>query len=104
MSLQTKVLNLLSGVRDPVLRMDVASTIFYLADIFASGNAKEGDVRRALYEVCTDVIRATRPDLVDEEVREEAERMTNELIAAFRTETLRRRISTRFRARGLPMV
>ena len=104
MSLRAKVLNLLSGVTDPVIRVDVSSTIFYLADIYASGSAKEAEIKQSLFEICFDVIRATRPDLIEEEARQEAQKMADELMSAFRTETLRRRISTRFRARGLPRI
>lgn len=104
MSLQAKILNLLSGIGDPLVRMDIASSIHYLSDIYASGSAKEEEVRNSVYEICYDVIRATRPELIEEEARDEAKRMTDEIMSAFRMETLRRRISTRFRARGLPII
>lgn len=104
MSLQAKVLNLLSGITDPMIRMDVSSTIYYLMDVYASGSASEEEVRRSLFEICLDVIRFTRPDLVEEEAREQANKFVDELIAAFRIETLRRRVATSFRSRGLPRV
>jgi len=103
-SVRAKILNLLSGITDPLIRVDVASTINYLMDIYASGSAKEEEIKRSLFEICFDVIRATRPELIEEEAREEAKKLADELIGAFRMETLRRRVSVRFRARGLPRI
>mgnify|MGYP000719327481 FL=1 len=104
MSVRAKILNLLSGITDPTIRVDVASTIYYLMDIYASGSAKEGEIKQSLFEICFDVIRATRPDLIEEEARQEAQKMADELMSAFRMETLRRRVSVGFRARGLPRI
>ena len=104
MSVRAKILNLLSGITDPAIRIDVSSTIFYLMDIYASGSAKEEEIKRALFEICFDVIRATRPDLIEEEARQEAQKQADELMSAFRMETLRRRVSASFRARGLPRI
>lgn len=104
MSVRAKVLNLLSGITDPAIRIDVSSTIFYLMDVYASGSAKEAEIKQSLFEICFDVIRATRPDLIEEEAREEAQKMADELMSAFKMETLRRRVSASFRARGLPRI
>lgn len=102
MSLQAKILDLISGFNDPTLRVDVSATINYLFQLYASGSAAEDRIRDSVYEVCYDVIRAKAPDLTDEEVRERARQMTEEFMRAFRLESALRR--TMARVRPLPRV
>jgi len=104
MSLQAKILSLISGITDTVVRVDVASTINYLYEVYASGRVKGEEVRRELFAVCSDVVSGVHPELSEEEVRRIANGMADEFMRIFRVESLRRRIMARFRGRvGLPL-
>ena len=100
MSLQAKIMNLIGGITDPTIRMDIASTINYLFQVYVSGGANESEIRDSLYEVCRDVISALYPDLVEEEVRKRSAKMAEEFIRVFRLESAYRRMASRFRFTG----
>jgi len=103
-SLQAKILSLISGITDPTARIDIASTINYLFQIWIGGHAQEKEIRSSLFEVCFDVISGTHPELTEEEVRRISNNMTNEFMRLFKIEGLTRRMMARFRPRtGLPL-
>jgi len=104
MSLQSKILSLLSGVTDVTLRMDVASTINYLFQLYEAGEIEEQRIRRELWGVCYDVVRALHPELTDSEVKDESSKLEDEFIKIFRLESARRRIFTRLRRSRESMV
>jgi len=62
MSLQAKILSLLSGITDPALRMDIASTINFFSQLYESGEVDENRIRNELWEVCFNVIRSMHPE------------------------------------------
>jgi hypothetical protein len=97
MSLQAKIMTLLSGISDPVVRIDIATTINYLFSVYASGRSNENEIRDALYDVLLDVVRATHPDLIEEDVRKKSANLADEFIRAFKLEATRRRVMARFR-------
>lgn len=102
MSLQALIVSLISGIRDPTTRVDIASTINYLFDIYTAGYENEGEIRNSLYDLCLTVVRFKFPDLTEEECREKAMDLTEEFLRAFRIEGARRRIMTRIRPRFGP--
>jgi len=97
MSLQSKILSLLSGVVDPALRMDIATTINYLFQLYMVGEVPEDRIRDELYELCYDVVRALHPEITDSEAKDEASKLEDEFIRIFRIETTRRRVFSRLR-------
>jgi len=104
MSLQARIVNLIAGIIDPTVRIDVASTINYLFAVYADGSLEENEVRNALREVCMDVISALYPELTEEEVRKKVSSMVEEFMRAFKLESTMRRMLSRFRPRyGLPI-
>jgi len=104
MSLQSKILNLLSGITDPTMRVDIASTVNYLFSLYCGGHANENEIRDALYEICVDVVGATHPELTEEEVRKKSRTMVEEFMRAFKLESTMRRMFSRFgRRAGLPI-
>jgi len=104
MSLQAKILSLLSGIDDPTVRMDVASTINYLFSIYTGGHANEDEIRDALYEIFLDIIDAVHPELTREEKEKKSRTMVEEFMRAFRLESTMRRMLSRFgRRAGLPI-
>jgi len=99
LSLQIKILNLISGLVDPTVRMGISSTINYLYQIFRDGRVSEDDIRDSLYEIFVDVLKFKHPEVLDEEIRKKAREMVEEFIIAFRLESTARRTYTRFRPR-----
>jgi len=97
MSLQAMILSLISGIKDPTLRIDIASTVNYLFGLFQAGAATEGQIRDSLYEILYDVIRATYSDLTDEEVKKKAATLTDQFMRTFKVESVKRRVMTRIR-------
>jgi len=97
-------MNLIAGITDPMVRIDVASTINYLFSIYTDGTIREGEARNALREVCTDVVSVLYPEFTEEEVRKRVASMVNEFMRAFKLESTVRRMLSRVRPRaGLPI-
>jgi len=115
MSLQAKILSLLSGVVGADNRLGVASTIIYLCNLYFDGKIDDETFKRELRNIALcnlyfdgkiddetfkrelrniafDVITATHPELLEEEAREEANRLADEIYKSARLEGLRRRI------------
>jgi len=97
MSLQVKILNLISGIDDPSDRMYISSTINYISQLYADGHITESEVRDSLYEIFIDVLKAKNPELIEEEVKKKAKELVEEFIRAFRLESIARRTYARFR-------
>jgi len=97
MSLQAKILSLLSGIDDPATRIDIASTIRYLFEVYVHGQASDADVKRSLVEICTDVLMYSHPELTPPEIKKKSEELAEEFMRAFRIEGLRIRALSRFR-------
>jgi len=97
MSLQSKILDLISGITDPSDRIYISSTINYLLSVYASGNASEDAVRDALFDVCYNVLRVKMYDSPDEEVRKKAAMLSDEFIRLFGVESVLRRTMKRFK-------
>ncbi|MHC1628509.1 MAG: hypothetical protein ACXQTI_06755 [Candidatus Nezhaarchaeales archaeon] len=92
MSLQAKILSLLSGVVGADNRLGVASTIIYLCNLYFDGKIDDETFKRELRNIAFDVITATHPELLEEEAREEANKLADEIYKSARLEGLRRRI------------
>ena len=99
MSLSMKIANLLSGINDPTARIDIASTINYLFSVYSSGNANENEIRDALYEILIDVLRASHPELVEEEIKKKARTIMEDLMQSFRMESAVKRTISKFGGR-----
>jgi len=97
MSVARKIINLIAGIDDPAIRMDIATTINYLFSIFSDGLAKEDQIRDALYEVFIDVLTSTKPELTDEEIKKKSRILVDDFMTAFKLESLHRRLSRRIR-------
>lgn len=100
MSLQSKVLSLITDITDPAIRMDIASTIYFMFDLYSSGSVKESDVKMALTNIITDVLGALHPEWTDEELKAKVKDMVNDFLRIFKLESVRRR--TFASLRGIP--
>jgi hypothetical protein len=96
MSLMQKVQALISGIDDVRVRMEVASTIRFLADLYSNGRAGEDEIRKDLLEICTDVLRLSNPDLLDEEIAERAKILADEIFQSMRLDRLVQRTIYRY--------
>jgi hypothetical protein len=92
----SKVRALISGIDDPKVRLDVAQTINFLAGVYSSGRINDNQLRDDLFEICSDVIAMSNPDLDAEEVRKRASVVAEELFRAIRIESVARRIGVRY--------
>lgn len=98
MSLPMKIMNLVKNLRDPSMRIDVASTINYLADLFSLGKITEENLREDLEEICSTVLQEIRSDLTKEEIKELAKKEVNELVNLIKFSMVRKRMSTKYRS------
>jgi len=104
LSLQARIINLIAGITDPMVRIDVASTVNYLFSVYTDGTISESEARNALREVCTDVVSVMYPEFTEEEIRKRVALMVDEFMRAFKLESTMRRMLSRFRPRaGLPI-
>ena len=99
MSLEVKIHNLIADITDPSVRIDIASTLYYLADVYASGKANEDEIRDSLLDICATVIGLKEAGLTHDEIMKKARAMVEELMRAFRAETMRRRTLSRYSMR-----
>ena len=97
MSLQAKILNLLSGISDPGIRMEISKTIFYLYNVYVSGSVPEEEIRNDLREICTLVISEKEPTLSPDELKKKVDKMVDDLIRAFKLESMTRRTMLKFK-------
>ncbi|MEM2259994.1 MAG: hypothetical protein QXY65_02890 [Candidatus Methanomethylicaceae archaeon] len=97
MSVNNLIMTLLSGVKDVTQRVDIATTIRYFLDLYSMGGISEEDLRKALYEVCFDVLSFTIAELTTEEIKEKAKNMTEEFIKAFKVESIMRRAMSKYK-------
>lgn len=94
-SLHQMILNLISGIDDPSIRVEVSRTIFYLYNIYASGGVEEREVRDGLEDVVGTVLRAKFPDMEKEEFKAMVKRTVDEFMQAFKLTTMLRRTIAR---------
>lgn len=96
-----RIMKLISNIKDPVLRIDIASSINFLADVYTSGRASREEVMQDLRELCYEVFKKAAPDQPDEVLKERAEREAEELLEAMRIVSFRRRLTSKYGFRGL---
>jgi len=99
MSLMSKVQALIAGITSPRVRLDVAGTINFLYELYASGRINEEQLRSDLFEICFEVIAMSNPDLMDEEIRERTGIVVDDLVRTMKIEGVRRRMIARFTSR-----
>ena len=98
MTLWTKINALLAGISDPKTRIDVATSINYLYNLFSHGVISEDQLRSDLKEICASVIEASNPLLVEEEVIQRAEAVAEDLVKTMKVESIHYRTMRRMRS------
>ncbi len=91
MSLQAKILNLLSGIDDPGIRIEISRTIYFLFNIYKNNMAPEESIKNDLMEICLLIVQTKEPTLSPEEQKKKAEKLAEDIMNAFKLETLTRR-------------
>ena len=94
-TVQQVMMNLLSGIEDTEVRMEVARTLMYLSYVYASGRVPEEEVEKSVYEVVHTVLKIKHPELDPEELKRRVKKWVEEVMDAFRTQSLFRRIAVR---------
>jgi endonuclease III len=97
MSVANLITTLISGIRDPATRMDVASTINYLLDLYSSRMITDEEVEESIRDICRDVLTATMIKASKEEINKKIDEFTFEFIKAFKVASLGRRAMSRYR-------
>jgi len=90
------VINLLAGIDDPSVRMEVSKSIYYLYYVYIANPGQESEIKKDLIEICETVFSVKAPDLPAEKIREKAKEYANRLIAAFRLERMYSRVAMKF--------
>lgn len=98
MSLMSKVRALISGIDDPKVRLDVAQTINFLAGLYSIGRINDNQLKDDLFEICSDVISYSNPELDAEEIRRRASAVAEELYKSIRIERVSHRIGVRYQS------
>jgi len=98
MSLRVKILRLLSDIDDPSLRLEISRTIMFLFEVWRSGNASEEEVLSSLYEIAYTVVSYKEPLLMEEDKRNKAREIAEDLMRSFKMESLFPRMFRKMRA------
>ena len=97
MSLQAIVLSLLDGITDPSVRSDIATTIYFLRDVYISGKIKPEELKMELVNIVSTVLDVTHPDLLPDEKKKKADMIADQLYKAIRMSTLKMRMMGKYR-------
>jgi hypothetical protein len=98
MTLWTKINALLAGISDPKTRIDIATSINYLYNLFSHGAISEDQLRSDLKEICASVIEASNPLLTEEEAMRRAEAVVDDLVKTMKLESIHYRVRMRMRS------
>jgi len=98
MTLWTKINALIAGISDPKTRIDVATSINYLYNLFSHGAISEDQLRSDLKEICASVLEASNPLLTEEEAMRRAEAVVDDLIRTMKLESVHHRVRVRLKS------
>ena len=87
------LLKLLDGVTDAGFRTETTAILSMIIGRYASGDIDGGILKRALNELCFDILFTKNPTMDADKIREEASSWAEKLYYAVMSRTLRERIS-----------
>jgi len=90
-SLQSLILSLISEIKDPAIRNDIASTIYFIRDLYMDNKINDEQLQSDLTEIIDTVVSAVYPDLIGEAKLKKVEELTQQFMRAIKLETLRAR-------------
>lgn len=88
MRLEDYILNLVSGIDDPAIRISIARTIHMMRDALAFGKADEKEVLKDLTALVYEVINLKEPFIPEEEKKEKAKKIANAMIKALKMSSM----------------
>lgn len=94
-TIQQVILNLISGIDDPVIRVEVSKTLMFLYNVYASGKVSEGEVKKSVEEVVRKVLKAKHPELEPEQLKILVKQTTEEIMDAFSLQSIFRRTAVK---------
>lgn len=97
MSLMAKVRALIAGIEDTHIRVDVATSIKYLFELYADGRAREQDILDDLRELLASVLSETKPEATPDEIMKLSSVLAEEFIRTFKVEGSARRLMSKYR-------
>jgi len=97
MSFTKQLQALTAAIDDPKLRFEVMKTLSFLKDVYASGKMRDEQLISDVKEVCEMAIALAAPDLAEDEIREKAAAVAEEIVKSIKLECLFRRTLTRLR-------
>ena len=95
-TVQQVIMNLLSGIEDAAVRIDIARTLMYLFNVYASGRVSEEEVRQSVEEIVRDIVKYKHPELSPDELKRIVKQHADQIMQAFRLSTTFRRTAVRF--------
>ena len=95
MSFSTLVLDLLTDIDDPAVRMEVSQTLHFLKGVFATGRVHEDQIRDDIYEIVLSVLSLKMVGASREEIEKKAREYVEKFMQAMRLETASSRIMAR---------
>jgi len=98
MTLWSKIRSLISGIGDSRVRVDIASSINFLFDLFRHGQITEEQLKKELTNICRSVIEITNPLIPEDEVSMRAEVIADDLIRTMKVESIHYRVRARLRS------
>lgn len=99
MVLEQKIMNLISGITDPAIRLEIARTIVFLFEVWTMGKVREEEIMRDLKDIAYTVITYKNPLLTEDEARRKAEDLAKDIFRVFRLESMYRTSFVRYRGR-----
>ena len=97
MSYHAVIMDLLSGIDDPGVRMEVTNSLYFLKNVFSTGKVPEDQIRDDIYDIVVDVLRLKMPMATEEEIDRTAKEYVEKIMQAIRLETLSTRLLQRRR-------
>jgi len=101
MVLEQKILNLISGITDPSMRIEIARTVKFLFEVWTSGKVPANEILKDLKDVTYMVVSFKFPLLSEEELRKKAEDLAKDIFRAFKLESMYRASFVRHREKIL---
>ncbi|RLG74805.1 MAG: hypothetical protein DRO23_05655 [Thermoprotei archaeon] len=97
MVLEQKIMNLISGITDPSIRIEIARTIKFLFEVWVSGRVPANEILRDLKDVTYMVVSFKFPLLSEEELKKKADDLAEDIFKAFKLESMFRMSFVRHR-------
>jgi len=91
MSLHTLLLKFIEGITDASTRADIVSTFSVLTEAYRAGRIDDQTLKKALKELCLDVLTEKHPTTDIELLKSEAEGWAEKFYRAIRAKTMRER-------------